>query len=423
MRCNRRRLLQGAAALWGASTLGVTVSRRAHAQSTGARKFLFLFASGGWDATPLDPKFGPDGFSPLSGTDMDPDTFRAELGNLSWSGGPDRPAMDRYFGRWVNQTALVRGVDVHSAGHDSGMRWMMTGTSASSTSDWPTLLAAFGSGDYAMPHVVFSGPAYPGNAGAAVVRGGGGTLIDLIDGSIVGQADAPAPVPVRPIDGMADALVYERAADFADSQQGLGRHRAEDLLGTLDRTMELEGRVFEAGLDDTGTRFLDQCILGTEVMRLGLSRCAMVRIPGGWDTHGGNQAVGGQMDTLFDSLDQLMAHLAVTPGRDARWLLDEVVVVCCSELGRTPRFNGAQGRDHWPFTSMLVAGSGVRGNRVLGATDDGFIAHDVDYDSGQISASGKPIGCENVGTALLQLGGLDPERYLPGVEPLRGLLR
>ena len=161
MNFNRRRILQGAAALWGATTFGKTM-RSARAETVkGERKFLFCFAGGGWDATPLDPKFGADGFSAVGGTDMDPDTWRAEVGNLSWSAGDDRPNMDRYFSRWVNKTALVRGVNCHSAGHEAGMKWMMTGTSASSYSDWPTTLAAFSQGEYPMPHIVFGGPAYP----------------------------------------------------------------------------------------------------------------------------------------------------------------------------------------------------------------------------------------------------------------------
>ena len=423
MNFNRRRILQGAAALWGATTFGKTM-RSARAETVkGERKFLFCFAGGGWDATPLDPKFGADGFSAVGGTDMDPDTWRAEVGNLSWSAGDDRPNMDRYFSRWVNKTALVRGVNCHSAGHEAGMKWMMTGTSASSYSDWPTTLAAFSQGEYPMPHIVFGGPAYPGNQGSALVRGGGGTLLDLIDGSIVGAADAPAPVFSTPADSIMDAAVYERAIDFAETREGLGLWRAEDLMGSMERNMELEGRRFEAGLGDTGSSFLDQCIMSVELMRLGLSRCAMVSIPGGWDTHGGNQNVGNQMDNFFDGLNQLMEHMAATPGRDAPWLIDEVVVVACSELGRTPKFNGSMGRDHWPYTSMLVAGSGVRGNRVFGGTDEGFIAETVDFQTGQLSSSGDTIGTEHVGTALLQLGGLDPEKHLPGVQPLSGLLK
>ena len=130
-----------------------------------------------------------------------------------------------------------------------------------------------------------------------------------------------------------------------------------------------------------------------------------------------------QMNDLFGALSQLFEVLATTPGRDAPWLADEVVIVLASELGRTPKFNAAMGRDHWPYTSMLVGGAGVRGNRVFGATDESFIALPSNYESGAPDDNGEIIGTENVGTALLKLGGLDPERHLPGVRPLDGLLR
>tara|TARA_B110000483_G_scaffold151031_1_gene179822 strand:- start:212 stop:601 length:390 start_codon:yes stop_codon:yes gene_type:complete len=129
------------------------------------------------------------------------------------------------------------------------------------------------------------------------------------------------------------------------------------------------------------------------------------------------------MDVLFDSLDQLMTHLATTPGRDAEWLIDEVTIVATSELGRTPLFNGAMGRDHWPYTSMMALGSGIRGNTVCGATDDRLISVPVDLANGQVKEGGDLLGTENVGAALLKLGGLDPEIYRPGIKSLDGLIR
>ncbi len=419
----RRDLLQSLAGAAALGTLGsrAAVLRQARAAEVyGDRKFLFFFASGGWDPTPLDPKFAADGVSPLTGTDMDPGTVLARAGNLTWSGGPDREGMTRFFQRWGGRAALVRGVDVHSAGHESGMSWTMTGTSASSMPDWAAILASRGTVDYPMPHVVFSGPAYPGSFGAAVIRGGGGTLLDLIDADIVGQADAPAPVAPPPMDRMMDAALYGRAGRFATAA-GPGT-RAEALLGTLDRAMELEGRRFEAVLGDTGSSLLDQASMSIELMRLGMCRSAMIGIPGGWDTHGGNQDVGPQLDSFFTDLDSLLDSLANTPGTLTDWLIDEVVVVCLSELGRTPLFNGSMGRDHWPYTSALVLGSGVRGNQVLGRTDDGFLALPINLGTGAADNNGSLIGAENLGTALLKLGGLDPELYLPGVAPLDGLL-
>ena len=423
---SRRELVQRIAGAAALGTLGsmAAVQKQARA-ATGDRKFLFFFAQGGWDATPLDPKFAEDGVSPVQGTDMDPMTSLGSIGNLSWSSGDDRRSMDRFFARWGNRVALVRGVNVHSAGHESGMKWMMTGTSASSTADWPTILAANGTAEYPMPHLVFSGPSYPGSFGAAVVRGGGGTLLSLIDGSFDGTTDVPAPVVPTPMDSMMDAFVYDQAAKFAAAQPsgGLGRSRADALVGNLDRSFELEGRRFEAGLDKQGRTMLDQAMMAVEVMRLGLSRCAIVGIPGGWDTHGGNQNVGPQLDSFFTDFDALMAHLATTPGKIAPWLIDEVTVVVASELGRTPRFNGAMGRDHWPYASCMVAAGGIAGNRVVGKTTDAFVAEPVDFQTGQPDSSGDIIGTENFGAALLKLGGLDPEHFRPGVQPLTGILR
>jgi len=422
----RRRLIQAAAATAGVGLLGsmdALMAQQARAASIGDRKYLFFFASGGWDATPLDPKFGSDGVSPVGGTDMDPGTVRGQAGNLTWSSGPDRLNMDVYFSRWASRTALIRGVNVHSAGHESGTQWMMTGTTTSSRPDWPTILASHGVMDYPMPHLVFSGPAYPGTLGAAVVRGGGGTLLRLIDGTLNTSVDRPSPVFETPSDSMMDAAVYNRAGRLTGRMQGQARDRMEDYLGNMERAMELEGRRFEAGLGEQSRTMEAQAEMALEVMRLGLTRCAMIRVPGGWDTHGGNQNVGAQMDAFFGVLDRLMEKMHTSPGLSTPRLAGEVVIVCTSELGRTPRFNGSQGRDHWPYTSMLVAGSGIQGNSVIGSTDEGFISLPTDFATGQPSGSGDIIATENVGVTLLKHGNVNPEKWLPGIQQVPALVR
>lgn len=55
---------------------------------------------------------------------------------------------------------------------------------------------------------------------------------------------------------------------------------------------------------------------------------------------------------------------------DARGLLDETLVVVLSEMGRTPHINANAGRDHWTYCySTLLAGAGIRGGSVCGASD------------------------------------------------------
>ena len=422
----RRDLIRAAAATAGVGLLGsmdAVMNQQARAAAQGDRKFLFFFAGGGWDATPLDPKFDTDGVSPLDGTDMDPGTVLGRTGNLSWSSGPDRLNMDVYFSRWGARTSILRGVNVHSAGHESATQWMMTGTSASSRADWPTILASHGMLEYPMPHLVFSGPAFPGPLGAAVVRGGGGTLLRLIDGSLNTAVDNPAPLFDPPSDAMMDAQVYNRAGRLAARLDGQALNRMDDYMASLEKSMELEGRRFEAGLGQASRTALAQAEMALEVMRLGLTRCAMIRIPGGWDTHGGNQNVGNQLDAFFGILDTIQEKLHTTPGLATSRLAGEVVIVCTSELGRTPRFNGSQGRDHWPYTSMLVAGSGIRGNQVIGGTDNGLISLESDFSTGQLSSTGDILGTENIGVTLLKHGNVDPERWLPGVQAVPALVQ
>lgn len=418
MRFTRRDLLKNAAIASALASIGwrPKMARAAAAD----RKFIFFFASGAWDTTSVfDPHHGS------TGVDMDPDTFVESIGGLSYNTGEDRPMVSRFFERWGSLAAIVNGIDHHSVGHDSGRQMTMTGTSASSYPDWPTIIAANGRGEYPLPHVVFGGPAYAGNLGGTLVRAGGGTLLDLIDGSISGYSDTPAPILATPADSMVDAFVHGRTADF-DRARGGGSvptgGRTAALLANLERGMELEGRRFEAGLNDLGSGIAEQAIKASELMRLGLSRCAMIGIPGGWDCHGDYRVNAMQFDDFFDALDQLMEHLATTPGQASPWLIDEVVVVALSEFGRTPRWNGGPGKDHWPYGSCMVVGPGVNGGRTLGATDDGLIGMPISFTSGEARDTGQLLGSEHVGTALLKLAGLDPEQFLPGVQSFDALL-
>jgi hypothetical protein len=53
-----------------------------------------------------------------------------------------------------------------------------------------------------------------------------------------------------------------------------------------------------------------------------------------------------------------------------RGLLRDTLVVVMGEFGRTPRLNADAGRDHWPqVQSILLAGAGVTGGTVHGASD------------------------------------------------------
>ncbi|HEY0144413.1 MAG TPA: DUF1501 domain-containing protein [Thermoanaerobaculia bacterium] len=93
----------------------------------------------------------------------------------------------------------------------------------------------------------------------------------------------------------------------------------------------------------------------------------------GWDHHSDLYAGLAQRCREFDSaFAALVDDLKATPGEEAgQTLLDETLIVIYSEFGRTTGpLNGQAGRDHFPRMSVVFAGGGVRGNNIIGATDN-----------------------------------------------------
>jgi uncharacterized protein (DUF1501 family) len=73
------------------------------------------------------------------------------------------------------------------------------------------------------------------------------------------------------------------------------------------------------------------------------------------------QALAGPLDA---GLAALIADLA------DRSLLDQTLVACFGEFGRTPKINGDNGRDHWnDVFSAILAGGGIRGGQAIGKSD------------------------------------------------------
>ena len=85
-----------------------------------------------------------------------------------------------------------------------------------------------------------------------------------------------------------------------------------------------------------------------------------------WDTHKDN--FNALKNRLVPPMDQ--AYAALLDDLDERGLLDTTLVVWMGEFGRTPKINADAGRDHWPGCySVLLAGGGIRGGKVIGASD------------------------------------------------------
>jgi hypothetical protein len=115
-----------------------------------------------------------------------------------------------------------------------------------------------------------------------------------------------------------------------------------------------------------------------------------------WDTHAQNaDRLQDALCPMFDvSFDALMDDLA------DRGLLAETLVVVVGEFGRTPRINKQGGRDHWGHVfSMALAGAGIRGGQVIGASDK-IGAYPIT----------EPIRGGDLTATIFHLLGIDPNR-------------
>ena len=85
-----------------------------------------------------------------------------------------------------------------------------------------------------------------------------------------------------------------------------------------------------------------------------------------WDTHKDN--FNKLKNNLVPPMER--AYAALLDDLEDRGLLASTLVVWMGEFGRTPKVNKDAGRDHWPAcNTMLLAGGGIRGGQVIGASD------------------------------------------------------
>jgi len=151
-----------------------------------------------------------------------------------------------------------------------------------------------------------------------------------------------------------------------------------------------------------GSRSIGQCcLLARRLVERGVPFVTVNNI--GWDTHQDAYTrlkegyTGAQIPVgLIPSLDVALATLL--DDLHQRGLLEQTLVVVMGEFGRTPKINTEGGRDHWPRVfSVALAGGGVRGGQVIGASDSvGEGPHD------------RPVTPTDLMATIYTLLGIDP---------------
>jgi hypothetical protein len=191
----------------------------------------------------------------------------------------------------------------------------------------------------------------------------------------------------------------ERQSDVLRSSQAIDDYRAQAfamLTTPAARKMFDLSQESEATIERYGrTRFGQSCLLGRRFVQHGVP---FVQVnwsdhveaeedsgDGGWDHHYRNFQI--MQDRHSPWLDQGLSAL-LTDLRE-RGLLEQTMVVVMGEFGRSPKINAMAGRDHWEHCySAILAGGGVRGGQIVGASDaKGEKPHDKPVTPADIAAT------------------------------------
>jgi hypothetical protein len=311
----------------------------------------------------------------------------------------------------ANKLAILRAVSTGDNAHSSSGYYMMTGrphapmnfenANPGAPNDWPnlgsvvaqTLTRAGVIAEGALPRAVrlpchiynTDGSVWPGQTAGFLGRSADPWLFRCEPAS----PDFKIPEFSLPVDMPAERLtrrhsLLETLNQRIDAAQKTGRlgeydgltQRAFELLSSPEarKAFDLSAEAQPLRESYGMSQFGQSCLLARRMIEAGV-RLVQVNWYRGpdepsdnpcWDSH--TNETQRLKEVLIPPLDHAFA--ALLSDLETRGLLDETLVVCLAEFGRTPRFNGRAGRDHWGSVfSIALAGGGIRGGVVHGASD------------------------------------------------------
>ena len=313
----------------------------------------------------------------------------------------------------MKDIAVVRTLAGKEAAHERGRYHLRTGRRLTGSSNHPHIGAVtaheIGDPDSDIPNFV--------SIGGTISSGFLG--VDYAPFTVTRAGQLPSNVkalPRVPADRMRRRLEMLRAQD--ESLAAAAPKIVTEHLGLYDKAADLmtsdrlKAFTFAGESDQTkksyGNHAFGQgCLVARRLVESGVPFVEVKT--GGWDMH---QDLWKNMPRRGGEADQGVAALLTDLRR--RGLLDSTLVVVLGEFGRTPRINNRTptvGRDHWARNfGCLLAGGGIRGGQVIGATsDDGMEIAD------------RPVEIDDLFQTLCASLGIDAEKELwtPDDRPLR----
>jgi hypothetical protein len=318
----------------------------------------------------------------------------------------------------ARQLAIIRSLTSKEGNHDRARHLMHTSYPPQGGVDHP----AFGA-------VVSEVRAHQGMPGYVAIAGPGE------DSGFISAVNSPFPVknPTKPVrylaspKGVDEERFARRLALWRDLESGFaagaggGYARSQRAVGeeAVSLMHSPGAAAFDLGAESEAAReaygpseFGQGCLMARRLIEAGVPFVEVTLT--GWDTHQDNFPRVKELGAVLDrGMSALLDDLA------SRGRLSSTLVVWLGDFGRTPRINERGGRDHFPAcSSAVLAGGGVRGGQVIGATDqDGAEvrdrpvtvpdlyrtiarALDVDPDKVRVAPSGRPIKTVNGGALV-----------------------
>lgn len=373
------------------------------AQPYTGRFFLMVDAGGGWDPTMVcDPKGGD------INRQFMPSAIRS-AGNIPYAPitYPDGYTNQRFFEKYHQRLLVLNGIDMQTNNHDSGNRFTWSGH----LEDGYPPLAAMVAAALApgRPLGFLSNGGYENTMG--IVPLARLPSVDTIGRIAYPNRTDPAMEQARYLSEASYLRIQryqrERTVAMADASTLLAYENSmRQLVATRSGSNLLERLMTylpnNAELGRATNPILRQGMVALAAYQAGVTAAANLAV-GGFDTHGNHDTnQGNALSRLLQGVDQLMDRVEMLG------LSDRVTVVVGSDFGRTPTYNAQMGKDHWSVSSMLLMGAGVRGNRVIGATNEAQRARGLDFATLAVSdASTRRLNPKSIHTSLRRLAGVE----------------
>lgn len=392
----------------GVAAAGLPFASDAAAAPYEGTFWVTINAGGGWDVTSFcDPKGStgaddPDPMNHYLKTDIG--TAVGSASKMQYAPDPNG-ANKAFFDKYAKDLMVLNGVDNSTNSHDVGSRVTWSGTLVENKASFAALVAgAYGS---ALPM------AYVTNGGYDVAAG-------VVAVTRVGNIDAVRRIAYpNVIDPMYDQNQTPFYTDETESRIAStrdARHQAMASKQNLPRIQQAMGMLFTArsGQNELKklTEFLPaqlenqnlrrQAQIALAAYRAGICVSANLGI-GGFDTHGNNdQQQFARLAEIWSGVDFLIEEAKAT----GVW--GNMVIMIGSDFGRTPGYNGGNGKDHWSITSQLLMGKGIPGDTVIGKTTDRHNPYNIDPATLQsVEGSGIRLKPGHIHRALRRLAGID----------------